>query len=89
MSICLPTCVRPTPSQAHCPSCHETFGGVRGFDLHREGTVYDRSCLSPEAVGLVKDDRGVWVRPVGATATNWAARRAAEQAEVHTPGTPS
>lgn len=94
--ICLPSCKKPAPSQAHCAECHETFGGVRGFDLHREGTVADRSCLHPEAMGLIKDDRGVWVQPRSAQrshpmahSTNHREPRSDETGEVGTPGTPS
>ncbi len=59
MSNCGPLCVRPTPSQAHCPTCHATFGGVTGFDDHRRGGV----CGDPQAVGyeLVRE---IWRRPM-------------------------
>lgn len=53
------TAVRPTPSQAHCTVCHETFGGASGFDLHRK----DGWCLNPNSVGLSADDRGIWRWP--------------------------
>jgi hypothetical protein len=33
---------------AHCGGCHQTFGGVRAFDLHRRGGV----CLEPADAGL-------------------------------------
>lgn len=50
---------RPTPSQAHCTVCHETFGGVTGFDKHRK----DGWCQNPASVDLVADDRGIWRWP--------------------------
>ena len=58
MTACTNDCARPTPSQAHCPTCHETFGGVTGFDTHRKDGV----CLDPELKGyvLVKD---IWRLP--------------------------
>ena len=59
MTRCLPTCKRPTPAQAHCPTCHRTFGGVTGFDAHRRGGM----CTDPAERGyeLV---RGVWRLPM-------------------------
>lgn len=56
---CTPTCVRPTPSQAHCAVCHLTYGGVYGFDAHRR----DGRCLDPASLGMAPDDSGVWRRP--------------------------
>lgn len=69
---CLADCVRPTPSQAHCSVCHETFAGPTLFDAHCRGDVEARYCLDPEEMTdrgepLRKDVRGVWrsgaVRP--------------------------
>jgi hypothetical protein len=62
---CLTDCVHPTPSQAHCSVCHETFAGPTLFDAHRRGTVDTRYCLDPAEMTdrgepLRKDDRGVW-----------------------------
>jgi len=59
MSVCTDTCARPTTSQAHCPTCHETFAGVVFFDEHRK----NGECLDPRVVrngGLTQDERGVW-----------------------------
>ena len=33
--------------QAHCASCHQHFGSVNGFDLHRVGSDGDRHCADP------------------------------------------
>lgn len=58
---CTSTCVRPTPSQAHCAAghCHRTFGSVSAFDRHRRGG----ECLHPEEVGM-QERNGVWRAPV-------------------------
>lgn len=53
------TATRPTPSQAHCTVCHETYGGVSGFDMHRR----DGWCLNPKSLGMMTDYHGVWRRP--------------------------
>lgn len=58
---CDDTCNRPTPSQAHCAAagCHQTFGGVHGFDKHRrEGT-----CLNPADLGM-SSIKGIWRVPM-------------------------
>jgi hypothetical protein len=57
-----PQCPRATRSGAHCGTCHRTFGGVRAFDLHRQGPVSGRVCADPATVGLVERD-GVWRQP--------------------------
>jgi hypothetical protein len=54
---CIKSCIKPTPSQAHCSVCHETFGSVRGFDRHRRGG----QCLDPtEITGIHRTDTGIW-----------------------------
>lgn len=55
------TAVRPTPTQAHCTVCHETFGGVTGFDNHRK----DGWCHNPATLAepMIQDYHGVWRRP--------------------------
>ncbi|MFY1686426.1 hypothetical protein [Plantactinospora sp. WMMB782] len=53
------TCRPPTPAQAHCATCHRTFGGVTGFDAHRK----DAACLDPAGFGYVERD-GVWRTPM-------------------------
>ena len=58
---CVPTCVRPTPAQAHCAAadCHRTFGSVTGFDRHRR----DGACVDPATLGM-SETGGVWRIPV-------------------------
>lgn len=56
---CRQTCIQPSPSQAHCGSCHHTLSGITAFDRHRRGGV----CLSPLAIGLRADHKGVWRFP--------------------------
>lgn len=56
---CPPSCKRPSPAQAHCPTCHRTFGGVTGFDAHRK----DGDCVDPTDFGMVERD-GVWRTPM-------------------------
>lgn len=53
---CQPTCVQPSPSNAHCAACHTTFGGITGFDRHRRGG----ECLIPADLAMHPDGRGVW-----------------------------
>lgn len=57
-----PQCAKATKAGAHCGACHLTFGGVRAFDLHRQGRVDVRHCVHPATVGLVERD-GVWRQP--------------------------
>lgn len=57
MTTCTWACVRPTPSQAHCGTCHETFGGVTGFDVHRKGG----QCQTPKGYVLTG---GIWRLPM-------------------------
>lgn len=52
---CTESCKKPTPAQAHCSLCHITFGGIRGFDIHRRGGT----CSDPSTFGFVERDR-VW-----------------------------
>lgn len=59
MSKCGQTCTAPTPAQAHCPTCHATFGGITGFDAHRKGGL----CIDPATKGYV-EVRGVWRLPM-------------------------
>lgn len=55
MSRCLDSCKRPTPAQAHCATCHVTFGGVSNFDRHRS----NGRCLPPASLGLTERE-DVW-----------------------------
>jgi hypothetical protein len=56
---CRPTCIQPSPSNAHCGACHRTFGSVSAFDRHRRG----EQCLSPLTIGLHADRGGIWRYP--------------------------
>lgn len=53
---CLAICIQPSPTNAHCSSCHVTFGSVSGFDRHRRGG----ECLDPRQLAMHRDARGVW-----------------------------
>jgi len=44
---------------AHCSVCHRTFGGERGFTMHRKNFA----CVAPEALGLTQDAQGIWRMP--------------------------
>lgn len=59
MTRCLTICVRPTPAQTHCATCHRSWGGISGFDRHRRNGL----CLDPAGLGydLVK---GIWRQPM-------------------------
>lgn len=57
---CGPDCVKPTPSQAHCAVCHQTFGGVTGFDHHRR----DGQCIQPAGLGMELSALGIWRTPM-------------------------
>lgn len=55
-----------------CTICGHTFGGERGFDLHRTGEYAQRGkgstrrCMTDEemiAAGLSQDARSIWRRP--------------------------
>lgn len=46
--------------KCHCSGCHVTFGGVSGFDKHRQ----DFRCIDPAYVDLVLNAEGCWVHPV-------------------------
>ena len=54
--VCTDSCVRPTPSQAHCSVCHLTFTGIRAFDIHRHQGV----CLKPFINNQMSERNGVW-----------------------------
>lgn len=58
---CATTCRRPTPAQAHCPTCHRTFGGVSGFDAHR----FHGTCRDPRPLGY-EPINGIWRQPMPA-----------------------
>jgi len=44
-------------SLAHCTACHRTFGGVGGFDKHRD----NGRCIDPMELGMEIKER-TWVR---------------------------
>lgn len=73
---CDDTCVRPTPSQAHCAGgCHRTFGGITGFDHHRR----DGRCIDPATLGMALTDVGIWRVPMSDDAkARFAGRTPAE-----------
>jgi hypothetical protein len=54
----------PTGSRlCHCVACHLTFGGVSGFDAHRQGPATGRNCRGSAdliAMGLTADERQIW-----------------------------
>jgi hypothetical protein len=56
---CTTDCRQPTPAMAHCTCCHRTFGGVTGFDAHRN----NGHCLDPSTLGYIEADR-VWRTPM-------------------------
>jgi len=55
---CTDTCQRPAQTQAHCGTCHTTFGGVTGFDRHRR----NGQCLDPATLGFMPR-AGIWRAP--------------------------
>ena len=57
---CTRECRKPAPSQAHCATCHRTFGAVGGFDRHRR----HGECLDPTTLGMVDRGGGVWRTPM-------------------------
>jgi hypothetical protein len=52
--------------RCQCPTCGEYFRSESGFDRHRVGSFETgRRCLTQEEMlerGLVRDERGLWVR---------------------------
>lgn len=62
-----------TGRMCQCNACGHTFGGERGFDLHRVGGYAPpgsmqgtRRCLTADemmAAGMTQDERGLWRRP--------------------------
>lgn len=81
---CLNSCIKPTPSQAHCGVCHTTFGGITGFDRHRR----NGQCIPPETFGYTQDDRGVYRAPVSETEKARLAELREAQANENAPGVP-
>lgn len=77
---CRPTCIQPSPTQAHCGSCHRTLSGITAFDRHRRAG----QCLSPLAIGLHADPRGIWRFPAPdpTVRTIWPQRAEPVAAEV-------
>jgi hypothetical protein len=63
MSTHCPRCSTITGSQFHCGQCHQTFGGLRAFDRHRNGPIDDRHCTDGADLGLV-DRGGIWREPI-------------------------
>ena len=71
---CCRSCGRVWSSrrQGHCTECHRQFGGVTGFDMHRERN----ECLSDRSLGRrglsrIEDKHGVvWSRSFPANLHN-------------------
>jgi hypothetical protein len=53
-------------AQAHCMSCHEHFGSVRGFDRHRP----KGHCLNPEPMTR-RDGRALYREDAGPYGITW------------------
>ena len=58
-----------------CPLCYEIFSGEATFVLHRiegdrvggkPGAYNLTECRDPASKGMILNDAGVWVRPLGA-----------------------
>ena len=56
-------------NRCRCSGCAEYFGGVRAFDMHRQGEGAERVCLPPGGVSdghgrpkLQKNQKGYWCR---------------------------
>lgn len=53
-----------TPGRYGCSTCLEVFGGLEGFDAHRDGKG---GCVPPDTLKrskpLTKDRNGVWREP--------------------------
>jgi hypothetical protein len=77
---CRPTYIQPSPSNAHCGACHHTLSGISAFDRHRRAG----ECLSPRAIGLRADHKGIWRYPAPDLTTRdaWPQRDADAAAEV-------
>jgi hypothetical protein len=58
-------------SLCHCTSCHRTFGGLTGFDMHRK----DGKCLDPQDLGMKITEAGIWIRDLGGKWPNLLAAR--------------
>jgi hypothetical protein len=68
-SSCQPRDQRPVIGSAWmCAVCGVNFGTLRGFDAH-QAVDYSApravTCLDPAALGLIRDDRGVFQTPAG------------------------
>ena len=65
MSRCVETCLKPTPAQAHCPTCHRHFGGVTAFDDHRSnGICIDPGSILRDGEPLYVQMEGIWRKPM-------------------------
>ncbi len=56
-------------NRCQCAACGEYFGGVRAFEMHRDGPAGDRRCLTPSGMSdrhgqpfLTLNEHGYWVR---------------------------
>lgn len=49
----------------HCSGCHRTFGGVKGFDIHRRGgRCIDPATVTSSTTGIAvfTETNGIWQR---------------------------
>lgn len=89
----------PSPGMAACTVCGRVFGGVGGFDQHRnhrdDDTLTERDrCIDPATLGMVERD-GVWRTPMTEADRDRMARlgvqvtpQSDEQTSGDHPGTP-
>jgi hypothetical protein len=58
---CSPACTAGWSGtrKCHCKSCGANFSSITNFDKHRPSGA----CLSPTSVGLVLNDRAIYIKP--------------------------
>ncbi len=74
-------------NEAHCASCHRTFGGITGFDKHK---VLTGGCLDLATLGMtevVRVGHTCWVRSSGSASRDapWVRRGSAEKPDSSEP----
>ena len=88
----------PTGSNScRCAACGHYFGGVRAFEMHRDGPAGERHCLATSGMRdtqgqllLRLNDKGYWVReyrdrtskPLFASALEYGLRRSSQCADL-------
>lgn len=78
-------------SASTCSPCGREFAGVTAFDRHQDVDYSRRPavvCQDPEALGMVRNERGRWGFPLDAAGRDYFASLAAERATDGTPGPP-